>query len=130
MTKHTETCLANQAKVEADRAVYALQWPNYCRVCDGWGIQMFSYDPSPSGVSLGSGCFWEVEPCFDCYENSVCPRCGNDLFPDQSLEDTPCLHCGFKEGDEGMPRHTECDCWTMELDRDAQRERLYDLYGV
>lgn len=114
MTIHTDKCLAAQEEIELKRAAYFQAHPNACRSCDGWGGRESSYDPSPAGVGLGGGCFYDFEPCSDCYEQGKCPRCGGEMHPDQDLldDDTPCLHCGFKEGDEGAAiNDIDCECW-------------------
>ena len=74
---------------------------------------MSSYDPSPDGVSLGSGHFTEFDPCETCYCKGKCPRCGGLMALGQDLleEETPCAWCGFIEGAEGMPPVYECSCW-------------------
>lgn len=109
---HSEQCLGIQAEVAAKQLAYDEQWPSHCTECDGWGGSVGFYDPSPAGVSLGGGYFTEFEPCPHCYEMGHCPRCGGEMPEDQDLfeSDTPCVHCGFKEGDEGRLDNPECGC--------------------
>lgn len=125
---HTEQCTEAQAANTAAREAYQKEWPNHCTTCEGWGIFEFSYDPSPAGVSLGSGSMRDAEPCTDCYELGVCPRCGG-AFPQDLLEEgTPCPHCGFHEGTPGMPPPHECDCWEA-ANPFPSRDEIDALYG-
>lgn len=55
------------------------QYPGHCEKCDGYGFDVYDYDPSPSGVSLAPGHMTEYEACKYCYENNKCPRCGYEL---------------------------------------------------
>lgn len=124
---HTQACLTNQTIVAAERFAYAQRWPNHCPDCEGWGGHLGSYDPSPAGVSLGSGSFTEFDPCESCYCKGACPRCGASMGDGQELfdNDTPCLSCGFKEGDEGMASQQECACW---YDEERAMLEQMDLY--
>ena len=114
--EHTPKCLAIREEIERKRAAYAAEWPNHCGHCDGWGGSEYQYDPSPAGVALGSCFMTDFEPCPECYEKGTCPRCGGEMGEDQDLldGDTPCRHCGFKEGDEGAPSTDyDCGCWSV-----------------
>lgn len=145
MTTHTQACLESQVAINAKREAYKAQWPDHCPDCEGWGGHTSSFDPSPDGVSLGSGSYQEFDPCETCYCKGKCPRCGSQMadgqevyflgqflaFPGDSLtmllfnEDTPCPSCGFTEGTDGMQPLTECGCWYAE--EDAYLKAL-DLY--
>lgn len=80
-------------------------FPNYCQKCKGWGGFACSYDPSPSGVSLGSGQMFDVDPCEDCEggDPAFCALCRAPL--DDQFERT----CGHK-GIDGKPEPPECIC--------------------
>ena len=52
---------------------------DYCDSCWGMGGAGGSFDPSPSGVSLGSGCFYNWDPCEDCANEGICPSCSAQL---------------------------------------------------
>jgi hypothetical protein len=104
---HTEECAERIVSMEEQRASYRLKWPRYCRTCNGWGAFYSEYDPSPAGVSLGSGTMTDVEPCRDCSEMGVCPRCGYGNFDPEVFK---CDNCGWTERD-GLPFAGECVCW-------------------
>lgn len=127
MTTHTQQCIASQERITAAIAAYVAQWPDHCTECRGWGGSTVSYDPSPAGVSLGSGSFTDFEPCEACYCAGKCPRCGGLMALGQDFleEETPCAWCGFTEGTEGAPDHDDCSCWIGEDVYAIAREELY-----
>jgi hypothetical protein len=125
---HTEQCSKALEGSTAAREAYRQQWPRHCTTCEGWGILSESYDPSPAGVSLGSGFMRSEEPCACCYENGICPRCGGEFTQDLLEAETPCPHCGFHEGTPGMPPPHECDCWEV-FNPFPVRDEIEALYG-
>ncbi len=120
----TDQCKENRRKHEKAEAEYFFQWPHHCKKCDGWGGFYSSYDPSPAGVSLGSGSMQDYDPCPACYDQGVCPRCGRE-FDVEEVEDNdlPCPHCGitFDGSTDGLPGVFECWC-------DFVQESITDLY--
>ena len=65
-----------------------------CKTCDGTGLVEDYYDPSPSGVSLGSGYMVDYEWCPDCTAKRICPNCGQKA---KEVDDVLiCDSCGFK----------------------------------
>jgi hypothetical protein len=60
---HDEACLQAFAEYEHKKSEYESRWPNYCRNCNGDGGFYSTYDPSPAGVSLGSGFMVDFDTC-------------------------------------------------------------------
>jgi hypothetical protein len=112
---HTATCIANFAQHEAELAAYQERWPEHCQACRGHGGGVIAYDPSPAGVSLSQGCMYDFEPCPECYDKGICPRCAKPMVANMD-EDLPanCPHCGWKQG-QGAPGAPECDCWALDI---------------
>ena len=125
MVEHTESCLKQGAEIEKLRQEYAAKWPKYCRKCEGWGGFSYSYDPSPAGVSLGPGSMQDWDPCPECTEKELCPRCGGPVPYDPDRPDKPCAACGYAgyEATPGMPPQHECYCWEKEIDGIVERAR-------
>jgi hypothetical protein len=108
--EHTESCKKFRAAYDVKKAAYELQWSHYCKSCGGWGYSSYNFDPSPHGVSLGSGFMTETEVCSTCVEQGICPRCG-ELSLDE--EGNKCLVCGWEynvPGNEGLDPEPECEC--------------------
>ncbi len=111
-----------------DTKDYITKWSNYCTDCDGWGGSTSSYDPSAAGVCLSPGYFTEYDPCSECSEKDICPRCGDktlvflDIIDEASglsADHCECTSCDWVEQKtEGMPQDPpeppECDCFTWE----------------
>jgi hypothetical protein len=92
---HSATCVLLSANYERLRAAFGLYWPDYCQTCNGLGGSFYHYDPSPGGVSLGSGFMVEFDECPDCIEQGKCPRCGKIDYWHSWMEDDPmiCPNC-------------------------------------
>jgi hypothetical protein len=101
---HTPQCLELQAQDQ----IYREKYPNFCRSCNGNGRITESYDPSPDGVSMGSGSLSLTDPCSDCTEVGICPRCGRDAF----FGEGPCMHCGWDYDMGGRP-YSGCECESL-----------------
>ncbi len=104
--EHTVSCLIQTAHYIKQVLRVRRRYPNYCKACDGWGVQGSSYDPSPSGVALGAGFLSESEPCARCEGNEdilVCSLCGQIM-----TEDGRRL-CTCPQG-IGLPPEPECFC--------------------
>jgi hypothetical protein len=78
--------LASYRKNLAD---FDAAYSDACRNCDGAGVVFISEDPSPAGVSLGSGSYSYVEPCSDCEgaDSPKCSLCGQDWKATLSIQD-------------------------------------------
>lgn len=122
---HQSECLKAQAERNALRDAYAEKWPNYCKTCEGAGGRSYSYDPSPSGVGLSAGWFTEFDPCRDCVEKGVCPRCAAK-WTDAENPPEVCPACGWdaRKADAMPPAH-ECCCWIEDYEEPADPT----LYG-
>ena len=123
MVEHTEGCLQQGAEIEKLRQEYAAKWPGYCKKCEGCGAFSTQYDPSPAGVSLGPGSMMDCDPCPECAEKELCPRCGGPMPYDDDQPDKPCASCGWNGYEEtpGMPPEHECYCWEKEIDEIEER---------
>lgn len=143
--------MCNQAKREQNwwdrilwQARWQARWPNSCSHCEGNGGFYSSYDPSPSGVSLSPGSIMDWDPCPDCTEKGICPRCGNDLpliaykddetgewavDPDETDANKPCLRCGWNpNAPDFCPPEMECWCgYEAEREFWKEHDRLLDL---
>jgi hypothetical protein len=122
MVKHSDDCIKARARYEKDLAEFNARHPNHCQKCGGWGGHYGLYDPSPAGVSLGSGYMVDFDPC-ECVNNSICPRCGQKSESVQEAVETgvdiKCSLCGWKEGDVGIPQEPECFCgWNEDWPND------------
>ena len=105
---HDESCLTNQIARELARVGYMLQWPNYCRECNGYGAHFFQYDPSPAGIGLSAGYMTDADPC-GCVESGHCPRCG-EAGVDPECGDY-CTECKWTFETLGIADPAECECW-------------------
>lgn len=114
----------------AEQEEFRQRWPKYCRVCGAAGEQCDSYDPSPSGVSLGSGSIEDCYPCEGnirprrgdpgpllvplrpCTEEGFCPRCeAPALVSDGEYDRCLCIHCGwYYKVSKSAPPPAECIC--------------------
>jgi hypothetical protein len=105
---HTKECERQMAERLAACKEWIKLWPNFCKTCGGAGAIYSMYDPSPTGVSLGSGSMVDVDICSDCAEKGICSRCGEQAWDSDNVE-YPCLKCGW-DGKESMPPEPECYC--------------------
>ena len=132
--KHTESCQQAHAQAEATRAAYAAKWPNHCPTCEGHGGHWYSFDPSPSGISLAAGTMEDFDACPDCLEKGVCPRCGQEVWTADDWDGNPvtCPLCGWDEASpDGMPPEAECWCWEAQNDAAlALYERTYQELDI
>lgn len=111
---HLGRCKEETEKRDALISQWLTDWPNHCRQCGGEGKFIEEFDPSPPGVSLGSGTYKDEYLCGDCTACGICARCGR-----QGLEKGgagPCPHCGWNY-DDSLPPEIECFCWQIEADR-------------
>lgn len=110
---HTSQCLEAMERRQREREEYATLWPHHCKRCEGAGGTSYSYDPSPSGVGLSPGGYWEFEPCEAC--DGHCPRCGAEA-PQDWVDggSSTCTHCGWSwghhKGDVCPPPYEDCYC--------------------
>jgi hypothetical protein len=138
--QHTQECLEAQAENERLRAAWASAWPDHCRHCEGQGQFESYFDPSPVGLSLGSGYYLDVEPCEQCTAVGKCARCGQQTWTTEDLEQlelandtsvmSPCSFCGWnwdRGKDDSMPPYEECACYEIgtQLWEESQREQDY-----
>lgn len=115
---HTEGCKEARKRYDREVKQYQTKWPNHCKKCNGWGGFYVRYDPSPAGISLGSGYMTDFDLCLECLEKDVCPRCGKGIkvMEGEYFDTFRCENCGFEEGKTyGLPEEPECFCY-MELE--------------
>src|SRR5258706_16046271 len=94
--EHTQLCSIRTQERNETIAAWKQQWPDHCTNCYGAGQFCSQYDPSPAGISLGSGFFTECDPCEHCTARGTCPRCGKQAWTvneDDEVPETPCPHC-------------------------------------
>lgn len=117
---HTQACLDAFARHADTTLAFRTRYPHACTLCRGWGYTSYSYDPSPSGVSLSSGSVTMTEPCPACEGHDdapTCALCGQLLADDARLCTCP--------PDGGLPEGPECCCWyEAEQQALAELERL------
>lgn len=132
-TVHTPACLKQAQERERTIQEWEARYPHYCRPCAARGQFFYSYDPSPTRVSLASGTLVDIDPCVECTEKGICPRCGTlawvvdeDGWMDDDTQ-TPCPSCGWnwgKQQDDGRPPDYECYCWEEAYVREERRRYL------
>jgi hypothetical protein len=118
---HTPECQARLDARADEIAAYRANWPNHCKACHGWGGGYTTYDPSPSGVTLGHGVMHDFDTCAACVDKGLCPRCGEELssgWSDLALRTEPptthCPACRWRDDETlGCPEPPECLCWVM-----------------
>jgi hypothetical protein len=96
--EHEEQALAEiDAKVQQYNTIWKAKWPDYCRVCDGWGMlgeaPNTPEDPGP-------------EPCDAFGDEDRCHRCGSplsDLPLNQAMSQWHCSMCGWS-WDDGLQK--------------------------
>jgi hypothetical protein len=106
---HEKDCFNSQVRANMQRVGYILRWPKFCRNCGGYGNHYSHYDPSPSGVGLSSGYMVDADPCQQCSDRGICPRCADDGFDAETGDH--CEECGWTIESEGVPEPWECSCW-------------------
>lgn len=89
---HTNMCITLTTNHRRLKAAFAIYWGDHCKTCNGLGGRVFYYDPSPAGVGLSAGWMQDFDPCLDCIEQGLCPRCGkaHDFTEGNPLV---CPHC-------------------------------------
>lgn len=108
-TIHTQACDEAFAKAHDLRKEFEEKHPNFCRICGGQGVFYESYDPSPAGVSLGSGSMTDVYLCEECVEQNKCPLCGQETLNEDG---TKCSSCEYElDKSPTLPVLPECYCW-------------------
>ena len=113
---HDKECIEGSARADRLRGEYESSWPNYCRTCDSWGVLQYEENLGPDGR------YWPytfTDPCPDCSDKGICPRCGQDSGLEWVEDDgTPCPNCGWNWGnDEGDTIEPEWECWCTGLTR-------------
>ena len=113
-THHPE-CQKVIDDTEKIRKAWEKKWPDHCKKCHGYGGFYDYYDPSPAGICLASGRMVDFEPCQECYEKGLCPRCGKDNNIGDAEEFGVCKFCGWDEKEpDGLMDQAECFCIHME----------------
>jgi hypothetical protein len=123
MTVHKEACIQAFALYDQETSDYESLWPNHCRRCNARGGVSSAYDPSPAGVSLGSGWMEDFDTCGECADHRNCPRCAGTIPGQQATLEagvdpsTTCPHCGWSPDDASGfgPEPPECLCWMAEV---------------
>ncbi len=75
----------------------------------------------------------DIEPCEQCTEKGLCPRCGAKVWAinDDEIPETPCSQCGWdwdkNEGDV-MPQPYECACYELAAQAWEESQADQDYY--
>jgi ribosomal protein L37E len=110
--EHSKECLQAFGVYYLALTLYERYWPHYCRTCKGQGGTYSYYDPSPAGVSLAAGQMEDFEPCSECVEKDICPRCGEKSTIDWDADKQVCSVCGFDCSYKmAAPQEPECFCY-------------------
>lgn len=67
-----------------------------CKTCNGTG----GIDSVINGAPYGSGHYWPMdygEPCPDCVEMGICPRCETEMKEVDDSGSYRCPKCGWDE---------------------------------
>lgn len=106
---HTPRCV----ELQNSAAAYRILNPDHCATCHGWGFLNMGHDIVEFWGAMTSTPDLR-EPCSDCADKGLCPRCGKvaELWAGKFDEETlPCVYCGFEyEVTDGEPER-ECECW-------------------
>lgn len=114
---HTFDCSIRTASRELERRTYLMLWPHRCDTCKGEGYEWISYDPSPAGVALPPGYLIDQDPCIDCLDIGICPRCATSHVEEpvhyaMLVEDGICFTCDWdSQFAKSEPPPYECACW-------------------
>jgi hypothetical protein len=68
--KHRPECLKWQAALQARCDAWVTRWPNYWRICNGWGVLS---TPATRHEPEGH------DPCDCTSEDGACPRCAMEV---------------------------------------------------
>lgn len=123
---HVPECINAHKEIAQAIKEYELRWPKHCRNCNGAGL-FVSYDnPSPAGISLSAGNMENIEPCEQCTEVGLCPRCGTyglaDGQDERDVGEGPCANCGWNYNMGGKPEQFssfDCNCYATIKQLDA-----------
>lgn len=127
---HTPECDKWRAAMEA----WKVQWPVHCPTCHGWGVVYTEGDWVPYGstqIQTPGG----NDPCPQCAEAGLCPRCMQPVRVSEEFPFFTCIHCGYvaspdeKRNTPGCPQF-ECYCWEAqepEWDKEQDRALAADL---
>lgn len=82
-----------------------------CQRCNGTGWLFYEDDPSPAGVSLSPGMMTFIDPCPDCMEKGICPKCGGVLGEADDDGNCKCTACDYdsKVAEAAGPIYDEID---------------------
>jgi hypothetical protein len=128
---HKESCIAHWLTTLRLQEAYDSKWQHHCRKCHGLGGFLYSYDPSPAGVSLSPGYMQDFDTCSDCVEQGKCPRCGKLIYPLDQVDkfnewldnQTECPHCKWHHGQDAS------DTRPLEYDGCCCDELLWAKHG-
>lgn len=119
LAAHTDKCIAGDAVyIAAKGTAYRALWPHYCCKCGGRGGFSFYEDV----VGDGGPRMPTYDPCPECSEKGVCPRCGKEVPEDWYEAEQPCPHCKWNWGknpDDEYPEYDECECFDHAINFDG-----------
>jgi len=106
--EHKSECVELHKTFADIKAKWLQQYPNHCQQCRGYGGSESRYDPSPSGVSLGSGFMSDFDTCTLCTDKGICSLCAGKID-----EDGVCV-AGCDVGRDHPGDGPECVCWELQ----------------
>lgn len=75
------------------REEWVRAYPGHCEACVGQGGTAYETPCTPDAPAE-----WDLDPCGDCIQVGLCPRCGGDYPNDEPLDYYPCPSCGWNWG--------------------------------
>lgn len=103
---HTKACEEDYKNYQRNLAAFEARWPNYCRRCGSTGELVGDYDRDTG--------FQDIEPCPDCLEEGICPKCKSPTHVMNEEGYAWCFECGWIESikdDDLPPPEFECYCY-------------------
>ena len=83
-----------ERKREESIQAFKAQWPKVCMKCGGLGGFEYMFKPAP-----GPGYLMDFEPCPECSDKGICPRCGTENYEEWVQDEVPCPVCSWNWGE-------------------------------
>jgi hypothetical protein len=106
---HSALCNAGIAEYAWRVWEFQAEHPHYCQCCNARGFTFGPGEPWFGGT--------DFDPCPDCAEKNLCPRCRKSLGENFDWDNPICPHCGWRDPHAGgeawidyIPERPECRC--------------------